>query len=613
MPASTVDRLLSPISAALVLSIFAGSAAAQCIDPQKLVPTGTIAADAVGTAVRLSGNSMLVGAPGADLPGKTDAGAVYAYYWASNIQNQFSWDQYAKLTATDSAASAAFGKTVAFSDPWAAVQAPGMAGGGAVYFFARNGNTWQQMQKITAPTSSEEFGASLDMDGEWAIVGSPSHDHGAASPNVNYGAARVYKRSSTTWTQHVYLARSSVLRQIDERFGEAVAIRGTLAVVGAPNYRDILTQNVQGAASAYMRTGESWASISGAYLAPDGGDGDRYGAAVATDGQWVFVGAPGHGPTDVGAVYIFKLNGSALQFRQKIVPVSATGNGQFGSELSVSGGKLAVAAAGSKIVTVFILANDTWHHEFRLSDPDSPASGSFASSVSISAQHVAVGDVLDDNGAVINSGAAYGYRMTASGADTCAAAPLVTQGVYTGCTSKATLDGNAGCYGLSTSPDVWHKYTAPCTGSVMLNTFGSSYNTVLSVHTACPGTISNAIACNDDWSVFEQNAQLSFNATAGETYYIRIGGSSGGRGGYVLNVGACTPAACPANCDGSTAAPILNVDDFTCFINRFAIAQGLPYGQQVTHYANCDQSTTAPVLNVDDFTCFINRYAMGCP
>jgi trimeric autotransporter adhesin len=70
---------------------------------------------------------------------------------------------------------------------------------------------------------------------------------------------------------------------------------------------------------------------------------------------------------------------------------------------------------------------------------------------------------------------------------------------------------------------------------------------------------------------------------------------------------------CYANCDGSTAAPILNVGDFMCFINEFAAGTSLPHSQQVEHYANCDGSTTAPALNVDDFTCFITRFAAGCP
>jgi hypothetical protein len=79
-----------------------------------------------------------------------------------------------------------------------------------------------------------------------------------------------------------------------------------------------------------------------------------------------------------------------------------------------------------------------------------------------------------------------------------------------------------------------------------------------------------------------------------------------------VNVWACSTPSCYANCDESTAAPVLNIDDFSCFINRYALAQGLPHEQQVTSYANCDGSTVAPVLNIDDFSCFINAFALGC-
>ena len=60
---------------------------------------------------------------------------------------------------------------------------------------------------------------------------------------------------------------------------------------------------------------------------------------------------------------------------------------------------------------------------------------------------------------------------------------------------------------------------------------------------------------------------------------------------------------CYANCDQSTATPILNVNDFVCFLNRFSAGEP---------WSNCDSSTIAPVLNVNDFTCFMNRYAAGC-
>lgn len=63
------------------------------------------------------------------------------------------------------------------------------------------------------------------------------------------------------------------------------------------------------------------------------------------------------------------------------------------------------------------------------------------------------------------------------------------------------------------------------------------------------------------------------------------------------------PAACYPNCDGSSAPPVLNVNDFICFQTQFAAG---------TSYANCDQSTSPPVLNVNDFLCFQARFAAGC-
>jgi hypothetical protein len=81
-------------------------------------------------------------------------------------------------------------------------------------------------------------------------------------------------------------------------------------------------------------------------------------------------------------------------------------------------------------------------------------------------------------------------------------------------------------------------------------------------------------------------------------------------GGYyagrylILFTGVCFPAgACYPNCDNSTTAPVLNVQDFTCFLQRYAAGDS---------FANCDNSTVPPVLNVQDFTCFLQSYAAGC-
>jgi hypothetical protein len=74
----------------------------------------------------------------------------------------------------------------------------------------------------------------------------------------------------------------------------------------------------------------------------------------------------------------------------------------------------------------------------------------------------------------------------------------------------------------------------------------------------------------------------------------------GGVARATLTIGAI----CYANCDGSTAQPILNVNDFICFQTKYAAADP---------GANCDGSTTEPILNVNDFICFQTQFAAGCP
>ncbi len=60
---------------------------------------------------------------------------------------------------------------------------------------------------------------------------------------------------------------------------------------------------------------------------------------------------------------------------------------------------------------------------------------------------------------------------------------------------------------------------------------------------------------------------------------------------------------CYGNCDHSTTPPVLNANDFQCFLSGFAAGQA---------FANCDGSALSPVLNVNDFQCFLNAFAAGC-
>ncbi len=107
------------------------------------------------------------------------------------------------------------------------------------------------------------------------------------------------------------------------------------------------------------------------------------------------------------------------------------------------------------------------------------------------------------------------------------------------------------------------------------------------------------------------SAVIDFSATGEPIRFGFAAGNSSQGGGYIntvvydnFEVVVRSVTGCYPNCDGSTAAPALNVADFTCFLQRFAAGES---------YANCDQSTAAPVLNVADFTCFLQSFAGGCP
>jgi hypothetical protein len=95
---------------------------------------------------------------------------------------------------------------------------------------------------------------------------------------------------------------------------------------------------------------------------------------------------------------------------------------------------------------------------------------------------------------------------------------------------------------------------------------------------------------------------IAYNAAS--HYFLVFGGYEGGavRDGDTWT-STCAAVSCYANCDASTQPPVLNVQDFSCFLTRYAANDP---------YANCDHSTTAPTLNVGDFTCFLQAYAAGC-
>jgi hypothetical protein len=118
--------------------------------------------------------------------------------------------------------------------------------------------------------------------------------------------------------------------------------------------------------------------------------------------------------------------------------------------------------------------------------------------------------------------------------DACAdALPLEEDAPVQGATTGATQDGAASCGSSASSPDVWYRYEAPADGLVTFETFGSPYDTVLSLHSSCPATVLNELACSDDADGTLQS-QIPLVMLANEAVYVRVSGAGGATGAYDL-------------------------------------------------------------------------------
>ncbi len=109
-------------------------------------------------------------------------------------------------------------------------------------------------------------------------------------------------------------------------------------------------------------------------------------------------------------------------------------------------------------------------------------------------------------------------------------------------TSEATVEATdpvPDC--VDTQNTVWYAYTPTASGLVEGNSFGSDYDTTLSVWTGSPGSFSQ-VACNDDFADSVQS-KVTFDATASTTYYFMAGSFDASDGGsLVFNVQVGTPS-----------------------------------------------------------------------
>jgi len=326
-----------------------------------LTASDEIGKSLLGSAVALSsaGNTALIGGP----DDNEGSGGVWVF-----VRRGSKWTEQAKLTGSGETGKGAFGTSVALSSDGrtALIGGPGDNSGlGAAWVFTRRGSTWgQHGSKLTGAgenvASGEEtycqptaevcfvgqvrFGESvaLSSSGKTALIGGPGN-------NANNGAAWLFKRSGSTWTQQGEKLIGGGERNINGRypftehiggqFGNSVALSadGSTALIGGPRDDSAIYESPSldsaGAAWVFARSGSTWAQ-QGKKLREGYG---RFGESVALsgDGNTALIGAPAIPPNrEEGGAWTFTRSGSSWTRGEELA--SGEAGYQFGVRVALS-------------------------------------------------------------------------------------------------------------------------------------------------------------------------------------------------------------------------------------------------------------------------------------
>ena len=249
-------------------------------------------------SVAVDGDTAVIGAS-QDSDNSHNSGSAYVF-----SRSGTTWTQQAKLTASDGAYADYFGISVAVDGDTAVIGAiaddDNGNNSGSAYVFTRSGATWTQQAKLRASdgAADDQFGVSVAVDGDTAVIGASQDDDN----NHNSGSAYVFSRSGTTWTEQAKLTASDGATR--DYFGHAVAVNGATAGIGAVYDDDNDTDS--GSAYVFTRSGVTW-TRQAKLRASDGAAGDWFGISVAVDGATAVIGASADDDngTDSGSAYVF--------------------------------------------------------------------------------------------------------------------------------------------------------------------------------------------------------------------------------------------------------------------------------------------------------------------
>jgi FG-GAP repeat/Secretion system C-terminal sorting domain len=272
-------------------------------------------------------------------------------------------------------------------------------------------------QKIVASDrgNEDEFGSSVAVNSDFAIVGSPKEDDDVlgANPISNAGSAYISKRQADgTWKQVQKIVASD--RALEDQFGYSVAINGNYAFVGAWQQEDEAT-NLTDAGCVYVfkkQNDSTWTEIQ-KLTASDRSRLDFFSNSMAVSGDNLIVGAyqadgigTGTTKSNFGSAYIFQKQGDGTWKEvQKIVANDKAANDKFGFSVAISGdqavvgtkddakdqnGSNPIVGAGSAYIYKK-QANGSWTQVQKIVASNRGTNELFGYSVAISNDYVLVG------------------------------------------------------------------------------------------------------------------------------------------------------------------------------------------------------------------------------
>lgn len=286
--------------------------------------------------------------------------------------------------------------------------------------------------KASNTDAGDQFGAALAADGSFVAVGAPFEDSAAIgvggnagdNSSADSGAVYVYRRQGLMWMLDAYLKGST--NSSGDHFGAAVALQGSLLVVGAP---DDGTSDL-GAVYVFSRGTSGWSLLQrlpSATISP----GQRLGASVAIGSAFVAAGAPGVGPGSA-AVFRANLSRTAWTYDRSLSGPSPTTGDACGTSVALGlgtglddtllvgcplddGTTESVANAGA--VQVYRFDGTNWPHQATLRAGNADPGDHFGSAVTIDRDRALIGadreagiEGMPTSNAAANSGAAYVFE-----------------------------------------------------------------------------------------------------------------------------------------------------------------------------------------------------------